>query len=372
MFPYTLDLDIVTECNLRCRHCNRLPTHYEPVLATERLLSLIDELYDFGVAELLLTGGEPTCRDDWLNLIVAACNHTGMKVILTTNGTRWRDKDIEILSSLREPPHIALSLDGPNPEIYGILRRTVDGRSAGNLFDRVIETGKHLIDAGLHLCINIVVTDETQDHICDTIRLAGSMGAESILLIKLMNIGGEVAGNVGLSYDSWVKVLSEITASKLSGECFFDLVAVSVACPWEIVLPLRQCGLDLEDISRLWHYRPAHRHGRIAAKRGMSCTAGSEYGSIDVFGNVYPCSVVPLGCESLIAGNVQDRSFASVWTDSPLLHAFRKLTLESIDTEGCGSCRELSWCGGGCRVRAFFYGGSLTASDPACPLHLCA
>lgn len=368
MFPRAVDLEITDRCNQRCYHCNRIPAppNLGSVLETERLFTLIEELYEIGVAQLMLTGGEPGCRKDWLDVVVNACNKAGLRVVVVTNGTRWDEKEIYRLAFLREPPKITISLDGWTPETYGVLRRTIYGLSASDMFHQVVYTAKKVVETGLDLCINIVVTDQTAKHLLKTIQFAGELGASSILLLRFLNIGSNQSSGIHIEHKSWRKILCTVTERKLAGEFYYDRVSVSTACLWDLVLPLLESGMSLQEILILWPTLTVRTRKQLL--RGIFCSAGLEYCSIDAFGNVYPCAVASIGHKDMIAGNVRDHNFKTIWTQSTLLKTFRSLSAKSLDHNGCGKCPELSWCGGGCRIRALIGNNSLGAADAACPL----
>jgi radical SAM protein with 4Fe4S-binding SPASM domain len=364
LLPYVVDIDLTDNCNLSCMHCNRFPqVTAQKMLTKQQLFSLIDELYDLGVANLFLGGGEPSCRQNWVEIIAYACSKVGLSVTLATNGITLSSKDINILAKLVEPPRFAVSLDGYSPETYGILRRISNNSSAGFFFYRIIKNIQNLISKGFFVCVNIVVTNETKNIVTNMIKLAGELGAQSILLIKFVDIALNSNTKVSLSDDVWNEIISDVTRRKIQGQIYFDRVAVSVTCPWEIGLPLKTNGFNFEISKKYWYYDICG-----LKNSNLSCTAGAKCGGIDCYGNVYPCSVTPTGCRSLIAGNVQKTTFEKIWNGAPILRKMRSLTQNSLDALGCGSCPELTWCGGGCRIRALLNSGSLSAADPSCPL----
>ena len=89
----------------------------------------------------------------------------------------------------------------------------------------------------------------------------------------------------------------------------------------------------------------------------VGCQAGLGQACIGPEGEVSPCVMLPL-----IVGNIRERSFAEIWTQSPTLDALRDRSL----LEGrCGTCALRAKCGG-CRAVAYAYTGNVLASDPRC------
>lgn len=100
---YYLRLSITDVCNFRCTYC--LPNGYQPTGHNNQFLS-VDEIRrvtrafsELGTEKIRLTGGEPTLRKDFIDIISAVRENESIKTIaLTTNGYRmardvkqWRD-----------------------------------------------------------------------------------------------------------------------------------------------------------------------------------------------------------------------------------------------------------------------------------------
>jgi len=84
---------VTSRCNLHCTFC--LPEYYSGKLgeaSTETVKKIIDNLRDSSIVVLSFEGGEPTIRNDILELLKYA--HDGsFYVMLTTNGYRLNDEN---------------------------------------------------------------------------------------------------------------------------------------------------------------------------------------------------------------------------------------------------------------------------------------
>ncbi|MCP4718443.1 MAG: radical SAM protein [Desulfobacteraceae bacterium] len=368
--PLTIDIDITNQCNCACIHCNKFPNTPGKELTMEQISILINELYELGVAEISLTGGEPLCRRDWFDIVKSACSYPGLSVILNTNGLLWKNRDINRIKSLVFPPKIAISMDGYSPDTYSALRRYKNGRPAGTAFPFLIKTIQGMKTANIDVCLNYVVTDKTSKWIEKTIKLSETLNVNSFLLLKLMNRGNASKENKpGLSFETWKDTLREITHKKYKGERFYDKVFVSVACPWEILLPLRESGFSLREISKLWGYHSSLMAPGILPSRDVACTAGVLYACITAAGDLIPCSVIPPENIQAHCGNIMDTSFEKIWRDSRVLNSIRGLKLKGIRESLCSVCHLKSSCGGGCRARGFFSSGTFDGPDMECPIN---
>ena len=89
-FPY-IRLSITDVCNFKCGYC--LPNGYfKPsnapgFLDINEINNLVEALSDLGVSKIRITGGEPTVRKDFFDIIKIIKNKKNIhNVVITTNG----------------------------------------------------------------------------------------------------------------------------------------------------------------------------------------------------------------------------------------------------------------------------------------------
>ena len=90
-FPY-IRLSITDVCNFKCGYC--LPNGYQvdksdnrTFLKKEEIGRLAKALSELGVCKIRLTGGEPTVRKDFIDIVKNLKSLPGIKkVVMTTNG----------------------------------------------------------------------------------------------------------------------------------------------------------------------------------------------------------------------------------------------------------------------------------------------
>jgi cyclic pyranopterin phosphate synthase len=158
-------------CNLRCSYCNPEGLSSNDVLATEEILEIVKVAFELGIKIVHYTGGEPTERKDFVEL-VSATKKIGMTTIdVTTNGINLNrpslsggkeyDSMIEALydSGLTG---VSLSLDTFDPVIFNemALSKTIGMDPTATLFEikSAIEKTSHLIRKPGKFVINMVVT----------------------------------------------------------------------------------------------------------------------------------------------------------------------------------------------------------------------
>jgi radical SAM protein with 4Fe4S-binding SPASM domain len=120
--PISGSFELTFRCNLRCAHCYcNVPLNDQNAinkeLSTEELFDIFDQMADAGCLWLLLTGGEPLVRKDFLKIYTYA-KKKGFIITLFTNGTLITP---EIAGHLAEWPPFAVEIT-----LYGATKKTYE------------------------------------------------------------------------------------------------------------------------------------------------------------------------------------------------------------------------------------------------------
>ena len=120
-FPY-IRMSITDVCNFKCGYC--LPNGYQVDKSDNRKFLHLDEIRrlakcfsELGVSKIRITGGEPTVRKDFFDIIKVLKFDSGIKnIVITTNGYHL-DKKAKLLvdSGLTG---INISIDSLNQETF--------------------------------------------------------------------------------------------------------------------------------------------------------------------------------------------------------------------------------------------------------------
>jgi cyclic pyranopterin phosphate synthase len=120
-FPY-IRLSITDVCNYKCTYC--LPQGYKKttgdnrsLMSAEEISRLTKALSELGVCKIRLTGGEPTVRKDFFDILKDIKKNSNIpKVTMTTNGYRLN----KIAGQLHESglDGINISIDSLNKETF--------------------------------------------------------------------------------------------------------------------------------------------------------------------------------------------------------------------------------------------------------------
>ena len=120
-FPY-IRLSISDVCNFRCGYC--LPNGYQKNKGDNRKFLSLDEierlakgLSELGVSKIRLTGGEPTIRKDFFEILKILKKKSGIKkTVVTTNGYKLDQIAEKLVES--EIDGINISIDSLNKEVF--------------------------------------------------------------------------------------------------------------------------------------------------------------------------------------------------------------------------------------------------------------
>ena len=141
-FPY-IRLSITDVCNFKCGYC--LPNGYQVDKSDKGKFLHLDEIKrlskvfsKLGVQKIRITGGEPTVRKDFFDIVKTLKNEAGIKkVVITTNGYHLDDKAKMLVDS---------GLNGINISIDSLDRNTFKTITGHDRLPEILTGIKNLQD----------------------------------------------------------------------------------------------------------------------------------------------------------------------------------------------------------------------------------
>jgi heme b synthase len=331
--------EVTRACNLACKHC-RAKAHTEPFpgeLTTEEAKALIDTFPRVGRPIVIFTGGEPLLREDIFDL-AARVKERGLRPVMAPNGTLVSaDKALEMRRAGIE--RVSVSIDGPDAKSHDRFR------GVPGAFEASMRGIEHLKRAGLEFQINTTVTRENLPHFREIFRLAERLGSAAWHIFLLVP--------TGRAEDLRTEIISAEEYEQLLN-WFYDFrkrssMQLKATCAPHYHRILRQRaredGLEVSYAN----------FGLDALSRG--CLGGVGFCFISHSGQVQPCGYLEVDC-----GQVRERPFPEIWSDSMV---FRQLRDREQYRGKCGSCEYHRVCGG-CRARAWTMGGDYLGEEPLC------
>ena len=141
-FPY-IRLSITDVCNYKCTYClpqgyKKTPGDTRSFMSAEEISKLSKALSELGVCKIRLTGGEPTVRKDFFDILRDMKGNSKIeKVTMTTNGYR--------LDKIAKQLHDS-GLDGINISIDSLKRETFKNLTGHNRLPEILTGIKILQD----------------------------------------------------------------------------------------------------------------------------------------------------------------------------------------------------------------------------------
>lgn len=176
--PHRMDLMISSmtkngawHCNQKCTNCYAAGQHNAdvPEISTKEWKHIIDKCRASYIPQLTFTGGEPTMRNDLVELI----DYSRWFVTrLNTNG--------QLLSKQLCKQLYEASLDSIQITLYSSKKeehQTLTGSNCG--FDKTIEGLKNALEAGLNVSVNTPLCKLNSDYV-DTLKFLHKLGVEYV------------------------------------------------------------------------------------------------------------------------------------------------------------------------------------------------
>ena len=338
--PQRVYWELTRACDLACRHCRAeaIPSRDSRELGTAEALRLLDQLLTFGPRppHVILTGGDPLKRPDLLALVEHA-RKAGLPVLVAPSVTPLLTREKLQALKVAGVETMSLSLDGSTAERHDGLRQV-----PGTFF-RTLEAIRDILDAGIQLQINTLVTQETLTDIEEIHRLVTLLGVPRWSLFFLITVGrGRLLGQ--LSPEECEALFHWVYDRSREG----GTAVTTTEAPHYRRVALQRLAAERRngEGSRNDHLR-----------RGFGIRDGNGVMFISHTGEVHPSGFLPLA-----AGNVKYESPIEIYRDSKLFQSLR----QPDRFEGrCGRCEFRSICGGS-RARAYAATGNPLASDPLC------
>ena len=168
--PLNGSIEVTLRCNLRCLHCYCSYNSQKKELSYKDFCRIFDEIADMGCLWLLITGGEPLLREDFLKIYTYA-KKKGFIITLFTNATLLTPS---IVDYLKDYPPFAVEVT-----LYGITKSTYEKitRIPGS-FNRCIEGIHLLLERKIPLRLKTVVMNLNKHELFKIKRFAENLGVE--------------------------------------------------------------------------------------------------------------------------------------------------------------------------------------------------
>jgi radical SAM protein with 4Fe4S-binding SPASM domain len=324
--PLEVHFSVTNSCFLRCGHCYMDSGERDAnELCTRDFCKAVDVLAGMGVFHMALGGGEALERPDFFEL-AAYVRSRGIVPNLTTNGFLMTG---EIAAKCRMFGQVNVSIDGLDSP-------GVTDRDPAALTDAVRAVDL-LLEAGVKVGLNCVVTRRNLDQLTGVLRFAGERGLADVELLRL-----KPSGRGKPDYFD-----RRLTPSQ--NREFYPMIR---RLSLEYRVPVK---IDCSFVPMFCWHRPDKKTMEQFSVYG--CEAGNVLVGVRSDGRFAGCS--------FLSGEEGIFDLPRLWSGSEHLSRLRSW----IDRapEPCRSCDYLEICKGGCRAVAGPVSGDIFAPDPECP-----
>lgn len=265
-----LDFVVTNRCNLKCRHCcsDAFDAAGEDFLTLENIKNLINAAEKMKLRSIVITGGEPMIRKDFMEITDYLRTHFSGHCILMTNGLLIHENNVDQLIDCYAGFNI--SLDGYDEESCSKLR----GKGVFGKVIAAIELLKnHGVDSG-HIAVSMVETSYTYGKTDRFLALNKEMGTKPMLRsFSPIGRGAQTADEFSVDHEG--------NGRNLTPDEILELIKQKEAA--------KQSAPD-EQVNNQLMCR--------------SCAAGEQSFVVNYDGTLYPC--ILLDNESYALGNITD------------------------------------------------------------------
>lgn len=303
-----LHLHLTNQCNLRCPHCYMVSgAAYGDELSTEEIKELCENFQNAGGTHVSLTGGEPTVRSDFLE-IVEYIHRLGMKASIFSNGVLWNEEKVESVSAFGIEG-VQISVDGYDEQSNSVVR-------GPGVFERALRAIDLFISH--HVYVKVAVTapyEILRNHQFEYVAFFKGLiekydhNALEINFSYFFMPGRKLDANkIEETKDEYYKLVDQVVASiygDISEDSFVSNIVDGV---------YDSCG----------------------------------YGGLNVManGDFYFCDRIS---DAKKAGNIRKTPFPEIYRQMKIAEEMGKID----HFRPCGSCELKYICGGGCRAEHF-------------------
>ncbi|MBM7865503.1 putative heme d1 biosynthesis radical SAM protein NirJ1 [Heliobacterium gestii] len=338
-------------CNLHCIHCysDSDELEYPGELTTKEAIKFIDDLADFNVPVLLLSGGEPLMRPDIFEL-VAHASKRNIRVTFSTNGTLITP---DVAKEIKKygVGYVGISLDG-------IGENNDKFRGKKGAFEDALAGIRNCLAIDQRVGLRFTINRHNVNDIENIFNLIEEEKIPRVCFYHLVYSGRGVN-------------MTEEDVNHAESRAFMDLLMEKAVDFFNRGFNCELLTVDNHADIVYLYLRTKEKNPELAEKiwKLMQLNGGNRSGiafaNVDSQGFVHPDQFT----QNHTFGNVKERPFKEIWTDTANSAILAGLKDRKPLLKGrCSKCKWLNVCNGNFRPRAEAVTGDFWESDPACYL----
>lgn len=320
--PTQVFAEVTDNCLLKCKHCFNGDRRNNTEMPLASWKTIIDRLDECGVFRVRISGGEPFCRNDIIDIL----KYLDTKLIrysIYSSGF-FLDRFINDIQLLKNLVCIRVSIDGTK-EINDAIR-------GEGVYQQAIEAIQLLEKNNIPCQINFTIAKTNYKSLGLLAEELKNMGIQSNIHVGFLKIGGRAKENLEM--------------------CFTDDVAFEKQAE-----EIKDCINSHDNIAEYVLLRPLYN--KIYGN-AIGCPGGRISAVIRANGVVCPCGSI--ADEKFCSGNIVDVSMLSLWHHENMDQVRRVAVRDE-----CLHCKYLfKNCTGGCLANPYNYFGDIGEKDINC------
>lgn len=327
-FPTTVFMEVTKRCNSSCNHCfnNSGNNLQDEELTFKQWCSIIDDLYQNGIFNVKVTGGEPFCRKD-IYEIFDYLEAKDINFIIYTNGKAIDNGDLKKLKKYERLLCVRVSLDGTQ-----VTNDEIRGKGA---YEAAMNAIKKLSSTSIRCEINFTVSKTNYNQLLYIARILESEKINCKINIGMIKISGRASNNSRYIFEE-----SEIRKALLAVK--EQINNSSYFAPYKLLQP---AYLELFG-------------------NQFGCPAGRLTATINYKGHIFACGLFS-EYSNFSCGNALENEMSLIWSSDSMSY-IRNLP-ERYECLCCDIYK--SKCTGACRGNALNYYGDICGKDINCEVY---
>ncbi|ELA7883006.1 radical SAM protein [Vibrio parahaemolyticus] len=341
--PLKVNISFTEKCKSECRYCYA-ERKYSNELQLEDWIFFFDRLKELGICKVDISGGDITCRKDYLDIIREMLKRNFIFMLSTKSPISKKEAHRlakmglghNAKTNIERP--IQLSIDSADPAIASYLTRNK------NHLKNMAESAKNLLQEGINPRIKCVVTPINICCVKELFNYFYGIGIRYFVFTPYYKSHFRHDDSLELTKENKVKLDDKIKDIKIKNpDCFIEL-------RWS-----QKSEVRTENTINEW-------------RRRSICSAGRTELWIKSNGDVTPCEQLP-HIREFVFGNVIKEDLISIW-NSTKIDDFNKPKRSTLQGSLCIDCDDFTDCHRGigyCYRDSFWSTGSIHQPPPDCP-----
>jgi MoaA/NifB/PqqE/SkfB family radical SAM enzyme len=173
--PYRVDLALTYRVDEAGTLDSEARRRVDRELDTGEWRQVLQALWEEGVPHVCFTGGEPTLRDDLVDLVTYG-EEQGLVTGLLTDGRRLHEQSYLDALLLAGLDHVQITLASHQPEVHdSIVGRKGDWQE--------VEAGlRNALDADIYVVVHIVIVPANAGSVAETVAYLADLGVPAVAL----------------------------------------------------------------------------------------------------------------------------------------------------------------------------------------------